>query len=140
MFGLLTGIVGVLGSAVTGLFGLKQKQGEVVGQAIGTLTSIAKSDTDQANAAANSIKAVYEHGNALERSWRPLFMYICMGLIVARWFGYVPSDLSTTEVEHLYAFMYIGLSGYITLRSLDKWMMGFQIGSLLKTFIAKKLL
>lgn len=136
----IASLFGMLGTAVTGFFGLKAKQGEVVEKAIGTFETVAKGDSEQAAAAANAIKAVYEHGNGLERSWRPLFMYICMGLIVARWFGYAPSNLSPAEVEHLYTFMYIGLSGYITLRSLDKWMMGFQIGSVIKNFVTKKLL
>jgi hypothetical protein len=136
----VTSLFSFLGTAVGGLFGLKQKQGEVVEKAIGTFEALAKGDTDQANAAANAIKAVYEHGNLLERSWRPLLMYVCMSLMVARWFGYSLPSMGAAEVEHLYTFMYIGLSGYITLRSIDKWMMGFQIGSLLKSFITKKLL
>ncbi len=135
----VTSLFGLLGTAVTGLFGLKQKQGEAVVKGLSTFDAVVKADTDQVNSMSKAIEAVYQHGGVLERSWRPLFMYVCMGIIVARWFGYVPADLSPSEVEHVYTFAYLGMSGYV-MRSLDKWMMGFQIGGIVKHFIEKKIL
>lgn len=129
-----------LGTAVGGLFGMKQKQAEVVSTAISTIKDVTSGDSAQAAAAAQAITSLYQFGNVLERSWRPLFMYIDMALIVARWFGWSPPYLTPVEVEHLYTFLYIGLVGYIPMRSLDKWMLGFQIGSVLKKFIEKKVL
>lgn len=141
MGNIFTGLFGLLGSAVTGIFGLKKEQGEIVGKAIDSLSVIANGDSSQANATAAAITALYQHGNFLERSWRPLLMFLIMGMLVARWFfGYVPAGLSATEVEWLYRLLEMGLIGYMSLRSLDKWMTGFQIGSVLKTFISKKLI
>lgn len=133
------GIFGTIGKVIKGFFGAKTEQSKVLTSALDGLEGITEADKSAISASAKSIEALYKHGGLLERGWRPAFMWVILALIVARWFGYVPPNLTPTEIEHLYTFMYIGLSGYLPLRSLDKWMMGFQIGGLLKTFIAKKL-
>lgn len=133
---LITGVTTVIGK----LFGMKEKQGEVVEGVLGTLSSINDADAAQAEATAKAIQAVYEQGGFIERAWRPVFMWIAMGLIVARWFGYSPPHLSPEEVQHIYTFLYIGVGGYLPLQSIDKWMRGFQIGSILKEYISKKVL
>ncbi len=141
MGGLFTGLFGLLGNVAGGFFGLKKEQGEVIGKAIDGLSTIAGGDSSQATATAAALQALYQHGNFLERSWRPLLMYLIMGMLTARWFfGYVPPFISPAEVEMVYRMLEIGLIGYMPLRSLDKWMAGFQIGSVLKTFISKKLI
>lgn len=134
------GVFSLLGSAVTGLFGMKKEQGEVVSKAIDSLQAIANGDSSQATATAAAITALYQYGNVLERSWRPLLMYIIIGMLGARWFfGVVPPHMTQTEIDMVYNLLQIGLIGYMPLRSLDKWMAGFQIGNVLKTFISKKL-
>lgn len=136
----ITGLFGLLGQAIGGLFGMKKEQGEIVGKAIDSLQSIANGDSSQATATAAAINSLYQYGNILERSWRPLLMYLIIGMLVARWFfGYVPPFITTNEVDTVYRLLEMGLIGYMPLRSLDKWMTGFQIGSVLKTFISKKL-
>lgn len=140
MGGIFGGLFGLLGQAVGGIVGLKKAQGEVIGESIKSLQGISEGDSAQATAAAAAITALYQHGNFLERSWRPLLMYTIMGMLVARWFfGYVPPFITPSEVAQVYELLTIGLIGYLPLRSLDKWMTGFQIGSVLKTFISKKL-
>lgn len=140
MGSLFSGLFGLLGTAVSGLFGMKKEQGEIVGKAIDSLKEIAGGDSSQAAATAASLAAMYQYGNFMERSWRPLLMYVFIGMLVARWFfGYVPPFIGATEVDWVYRMLEIGLIGYMPLRSLDKWMTGFQIGSVLKTFISKKL-
>ena len=132
-------LLGTLGSAIGGFFGMKKEQGKVVSDAVSTIGDVTKADSERAQASADAIVAVYKYGGAYERAMRPTIGYIFTGLIVARWFGFTPVDLPEAEVAHLYQVLYIVLSGYIAARSLDKWMMGFQIGSVLKTFIEKKL-
>ena len=140
MGSIFSGLFGLLGNVAGGIFGLKKEQGEIVGKAIDSLSVIANGDSSQANATAAAISSLYQHGNFLERSWRPLLMFLIMGMLVARWFfGFVPVGLTPAEVEWLYRLLEMGLIGYMSLRSLDKWMTGFQIGSVLKTFISKKL-
>lgn len=135
----LTGLFGLLSSGVSGFFGFKNKQAEVIQDAMDTISNANASDSDYARASAKAIEALYENGPGIERLWRPMLMWIIIAMIVARWFGFVPPAISQEEVLMVYNWLEIGLIGYIPLRSVDKWMKGFQIGSLLKTFIQKKL-
>ncbi len=139
MWGVLGILVGGITKAIGSFFGFKQKQGEVIEGAINTIGSVAQSDNQYAQAAAASITALYQNGPGIERLWRPTFMWIILGLVVARWWGYYPPYIADSEISRLYDFLEIGLIGYIPLRSVDKWMRGFQIGNVLKTFIEKGL-
>lgn len=130
----ITGISGVIGS----IFGFKKKQTEVVTSALKTFDAISDQDKAYFAASATAIDAVYTKGSWLERTWRPALMWVCIGLVIARWVGFEPPGLTPEEITHLYTFIYIGLGGYMPLRSLDKWMQGFQIGSVLKNIIQKK--
>lgn len=133
-------LIGAVGSAIGGLFGFKKAQAETITEAMGTFGTAMDSDASYAMASAQAISSVYASGGWLERAWRPAAMWIFLGLIVARFFGYVPAHLDNTEVDKLYYFFEIGLIGYMPLRSIDKWMRGFQIGAILKEFIKKKIL
>lgn len=137
-------IIGPIVTGVTsvfkGLMGLKTEQANVVGQAVNTLGTVAGADAQSAEATASAIAALYQNGGWLERNWRPAFMWMCITLITARWFGYAPPHMPQSEVAMIYQFMEMGLIGYGTLRSMDKWLKGFQIGSLLQKFIEKKVL
>ena len=135
----ITTLISTIGTAIGSLFGFKKAQADVVKGAIESISTAATADEEYAAAAARAVSSVYEHGNFLERSWRPAAMWVFLGLIVGRFFGYVPPGLSEEEVSSIYRFFEIGLIGYMPLRSLDKWMKGFQVGSILKEFIKKKI-
>lgn len=140
MFPFLGSLLGTVGSLVNGFFGFKQAQGDTVKEAISAIGAASAAETQYAQAAATAITGLYENGPPVERLWRPIFMWIILGMLVARWFfGITPPFLTELELEKLYMFLEIGLIGYIPLRSIDKWMKGFQIGSILKAFIEKKL-
>ena len=132
-------ILGFLGNTVGAFFGFKNQQAKVVESALDSLDAIQTSDAQYASAAAKSIAALYESGPPIERLWRPVAMWVFLSLIVARWFGYVPEHLNAAEIDHVYTWFEIGLIGYMPLRSLDKYVKGFQIGKILNTFVAKKL-
>jgi len=136
----LTSLFGLLGNVATGIFGVKKEQADTVQRALESLGTVTTSDSAYFAASAAAITSVYQNGPLVERLWRPILMWGCLGMIMARWFGYVIPGMSPTEIDHVYSFIYIGLSGYIPLRSLDKYMQGFQIGGLLKQFISKKIL
>lgn len=136
---IITGLISLLGSIFGGIFGLKKEQAETLNKALDSLTTISDSDKAYFAAVATAIDAVYTKGSWIERTWRPVLMWVCTGLIVSRWFGWAPPGLDATEINHMYTFVYVGLGGYIPLRSVDKWMQGFQIGNLLKKFIEKKI-
>lgn len=138
--GIITsGVISIFSKVFEGLFGLRKQQSDAISKALEGIEGITEADAAYFNASAKSIETLYTSGGWLERGWRPTLMWVIMALIIARWFGFVPPQLTESEVEHIYTYLYIGLSGYIPLRSLDKWMMGFQIGSILKEFIRKKL-
>ena len=140
MIGIIGGIISAIGSGIGGFFGLKQKQGEIVQSALSTLGSVQASDADYNAASARAIEAVYQNGSPVERLWRPCLMWLIMGILVARWFfGYVPPGIHASEITALYNWMEIGLIGYMPLRSLEKMTSMLNIGSILKTFVNKKL-
>lgn len=136
--GWITAAIGAIGSIAKGIFGFKEEQAKIISETVAAASSIVVADQTYADAAARAIHSVYSEGPAVERLWRPAAMWIFLGLIVARFFGYVPPGLDAVEVENVYRFFEIGLIGYLPLRSMDKWMKGFQIGSILKEFIRKK--
>lgn len=128
-----------IGSVFKGIFGAKEKQADVIDKAIGTIGDVTRSDADRAAAGAEAIKALYQHGSPYEKNLRPTMGYICMVLIIARWFGYSPPGMGEAELMWIYSTMNIVMTGYIAARSLDKWMMGFHIGKILTKFVEKKL-
>lgn len=139
----LTAIIGPVVSGITSIFkgivGLKTEQANTINKAIDTLSSTQASDAQAAQAVASAIESVYANGGWLERNWRPAAMWIFLGLIVARWFGFTPPHMNPHEIELIYNFFEMGLIGYLPLRSLDKWFKGFQVGAILQKFIEKKI-
>ena len=121
-----------------GFFGFKEKQIETASKAIEGVATIAESDQAQAEAAAAAIHSVYTSGPPVERLWRPVLMWTIMGLVVARWFGFVAPGLSPEEIGRLYNFLEMGIMGYIPLRSVDKWVRGMQLGTIVREIIKKK--
>lgn len=139
MLPLLTSILGVLGKGMNAFFGFKQEQGDVINSAISAMGNVSESDASYATASATAVQAVYQNGPLIERLWRPCLMWIIMTMIVGRWFGWhMLQGLPETEISRIYDWMEIGLIGYVPLRSFEKIMRGFQIGSVLKNFVAKK--
>lgn len=134
---IVTTVVGGVSSAISGFFGLKQTQAEVISTAINTLGDTQRADADYVQSSARAIEALYTNGPLLERLWRPLLMWIMIAMVIARWFGFIPPGIDHEEIMRIYDWIEIGLIGYMPLRSLDKWMKGFQIASVLKQLIKK---
>lgn len=60
------------------------------------------------------------NGNWLQRSWRPFMMLFFAGLIGARWFGYIPPNMSEAEILQLWDIVKLGLGGYTIGRTFEK--------------------
>lgn len=134
-------VASLLGNIFTGIFGFKRDQANIMSESLQIFEHVQNADQAYFAASASAINSVYAQGSWIDKNWRPSLMWVCITLLVARWFlGYQPPGMSPAEIEHMYTFIYIGLGGYVPLRSMDKWMQGFQIGRLLKHFIEKKLL
>jgi len=63
----------------------------------------------------------------LTRSWRPIVMLSLTGSVLAYWFGFTPTDLSTglsmiplEIVNRMYSLVQIGVGGYIASRGAEK--------------------
>lgn len=132
-------LIGGISSFFRGLFGLKQAQADVISQAIQVAGSVNSVDAQQMQAAGNTVASEGSSQNILASSWRPLLMYIAMGIIVSHWFGYAPSHISDTDLQLMYHYLDIGLVGYMPLRTLEKIISQLGLGPIIKEFIAKKL-
>ncbi len=140
MLPLLSTLVSVFGKGLNAFFGFKQAQGDVINTAIGTIGQISDSDASYAQAASNAVSSVYQSGPLIERLWRPVLMWVIIVMVVGRWFGWdALNSLPPEEIVRIYDWLEIGLIGYIPLRTFEKLARGFQIGSILKTFISKKI-
>lgn len=146
MWTALLGLTGtafnVLGGAISGLFGFKGKQGAVLQSALKTLQSVNASDDARAKAVATVIAAESNSDSWITRMWRPLFMTICMSIVVAFWFGISPSGIDqemSPMMNRIFDLLEIGVLGYIPARTVDKIFKQIEIGKIIKTFINKKI-
>lgn len=142
MWPVIAGAISAVGGIFKGLFGWKGEQAKTVQAAISVLSDSLSSDSDRAKAVATVIAAEANSDSWLTRMWRPLFMVVCMVLVVAYWFGYYPENIEKANppiIQELFDLLKIGVMGYIPSRTLEKMVDKFQIGKVLKLFIEKKL-
>ena len=139
---ILGGVVSFLGSIVTGIFGLKRDQSQVVQKSIDLAGTVEKGDEARATAIAQVLTSEAGAGG-LAANWRPLTMLVFLGLIVSFWFGYVPPNLEgpmPPMVAELFGIIKIGIAGYIPCRTLEKIVSQINLSSLLKQLVRKKVL
>lgn len=140
---IISSIFGFLGSVVSGLFGFKGEQAKSVQSALELLKSVNDVDGQAAAAQAQVLTNVLTQGSFLERNWRPVFMVILMGIVVAFFFGYEPPHLNdpmSPMMAEIWELLKIGLTGYMSLRTLEKIVTQINIGSILKSLINKKII
>ncbi len=134
--GFFVGLLSTVGGFFSGLFNYKNEQAKTVQSALEVLSSINDVDGKQVTAAAQSLSAILTQGSWLEKNWRPIFMLICIGIIMP---SHINDPVSPT-MEKIWTMLQIGLGGYLPLRTLDKIIQQLNIGSILKTLINKKVL
>ena len=128
----LGGLFSLLGSIANGIFGSANKKAEVVEGALNVLNNANSTEAAKAAAAAQIISSEAKSGYFLAAVWRPLLMLIFAGLVVARWFGYMPPDMTSEELNHIYSLLELGIGGYIGGRTLEKIVAQLNVGSVLK--------
>lgn len=140
---IIASLFGFLGSAVSGLFGFKGEQAKTVQTALEVLSSVNQVDAAVLPAQANALAVILSQGSYLERNWRPVLMVLLI-IIVASWFfGYLPphfNDPVSPMMERVLTLLTIGVGGYIPCRTLEKIATQFNIASILKQIIDKKVL
>ena len=52
-------------------------------------------------------------GSWLQRNWRPLFMVVFAGLVVAHWFGSTASNIPESVQNSLPNIVMVGVGGYV---------------------------
>lgn len=129
-------------SFIGGLFNFKSSQAQVITSAIDAVNQMNISEGERAAAVATIIANEARSESWLTRTWRPLVMMICVSMIVAAWFGYIPSHMPPGMVDNLFDLVKIGLGGYIGGRSLEKIADKFVSPKIVETvqkFILKKI-
>jgi hypothetical protein len=84
------------------------------------MSELQKQSGEIEKAAAQIINTEAASKHWLAANWRPLTMLFFVGLIGARWFGFVPEGMSEAEYLSIYDLVKIGLGGYVVGRSAEK--------------------
>ncbi len=140
---MIPAIIGAIGSIFGGFFNFKGAQAETVSSAIDAVTSIDSNDAKSTASLAQALQVILSQGSWLEKNWRSWLMVGCTILLFAGFFGYTPpnfNDPLTPMMERIFSLLKIGLGGYITRRGIVDVVRMFNIGSILKTLINKKVM
>lgn len=139
MLGILTNILGLIGTGVKGFFGIKRGEAKIVNHAMDVLSDVNKSDDARALAAAQIISAEARSESWLTRTWRPLTVLSFVGILFAYFFGLIPQNVTPHIVDRIFDLVEYSVLGYMGMRSADKWIRELSIGSAVKKFIERKL-
>lgn len=138
MFALIGAGVTAIGKAIGGIFGYKRSKVEVVTEAVKVLSATELTKAQQAEALGAMMAAEASSDGWLTRSWRPLIILSCWGIIVSYWFGYAPPHLLDETVppmiEQLINAVMVILTAGIVTRTVDKAGARGQLNRLTKGF------
>jgi len=140
---IVSALFGFLGSSIKGLFGFKESQAAVVNKTLDIVKSIDDNDASRVTATANALNAILTQGSWLERNWRAFLMSALTVSLIASWFGYVPAhfnDAMTPQMQEYFRLLEIGLGGYIAKNGIVEVVKMFNISSVIKTLVDKKVL
>lgn len=132
-------LFGALAQGIKGFFGFKENQAKALQGALDAVNNITASEAAKDQAVATIITAEATSGYWLAAVWRPLLMVFFACLIAARWFGYMPPNMSEAELLEVYGLLKLGIGGYIGSRGLEKIVGNLQLGSILKKYIEKRM-
>jgi len=139
MFGAIAAGLGAVGSLISGFFGFKGKQADIINTGIQLASHVNHADSSEQAAKSRVIVTEAASPYWLAAVWRPMLMVFFASLIGARWFGYMPPHMTEAELLEVYGLLKLGIGGYIGGRTLEKIVNSLGLGSALKQFIAKKL-
>ena len=140
---LLPTILGSITSIISGLFSMKQTQGNIALTAVETIGKVAAGAAAETAANASIIQAEAASPHWLPSNIRPLILLVLMGLIVSFWFGYIPphfNDPMSPMMMEVFSLLKIGFGGYIGGRTIEKVASILNAGKMAQTFINKKIL
>ena len=140
MFGVIGGLLSLIGSGVKGFFGVKQSQADIVNSSVGVLKDVTASNVAREKATATIIASEASSGYWLSAVWRPLMMVFFGILIGCYWFGFVPENLLApmpegSGISEVFDIVKIGIMGYIPARTIEKIMSSVNVGKLLQKYL-----
>ena len=139
---IIAAALGAVGSVVSSFFGFKKDQSKIVQSSLEVLGQTNESGAKREAAIAAIITAESNSGYWLSAVWRPLMMVFFAALLASFWFGYAPPNINGEMppiLAEIFLILKIGIGGYIPARSIEKIVSNLNLGSILKTFIKKKL-
>lgn len=139
----LAALFGFLGSSLKGLFGFKEAQANIVNKTLDLVQTIDSNDASRVTASANALNAILTQGSWLEKNWRAFLMSSLVIVIISSWFGYIPphfNDALSPQMQEYFRLLEIGLGGYIAKNGIVEIVKMFNMSSILKTMINKKIL
>lgn len=140
---IIAAIFGFLGSSIKGLFGFKEAQVNIVNKTLDIVKGLDDNDASRVTATANALNAILTQGSWLEKNWRAFLMSALVLVIISSWFGYIPphlNDVMSPQMQEYFKLLEIGLGGYIAKNGIVEIIKMFNMSSILKTMISKKIL
>lgn len=140
--GWLGGAFNLLGSVVSGIFGLRKEQSGMIQNGLKVLNDVNSSAAQREAAVAQIISAEATSGYWLAAVWRPLAMVIFLGFLISFWFGYTPPNMMgpmPPMIAELFGLIKLGLGGYIGARTVEKVMQQVNLGRILRRFIERNI-
>lgn len=113
-------IIALLSSVSSAVGGFFNSKARTVGSVTGMIGDIAQADANSDMARALPIVAEASSGSWLAANWRPLTMMIFVAMIVSRWFGYMPPNMTPEEFTHVWYLVTCGICGYGAQRTIEK--------------------
>lgn len=136
---MISGLLSLLGNGISAFFGFKKSQADAVQGGLQVLSDVNSSEAQREAAIASVLTAESSNGYWLSACWRPLLMLFFGALIGARWFGYMPPNMTEAELVEIYGLLKLGIGGYIGGRSIEKIASSLNLGKVLQKFIEKRL-
>lgn len=135
---IIPSVLSLIGNGIKGFLGIKQNQLETFVKGIDLIKQVDMNDAAQRNAAMATIVADANSESWLARSWRPITMLVFVGLLVARYFGYVPSNMSPEDITWMNNMIEFGILGYGGSRTLEKVVSSVNLSVLLNKVLGGK--
>ena len=137
-------VVNLIGTGIKGIFGLKKEQSDLLGKSLELIGSIQSDEAKAHVAAMAAIVAEARSESFLTRIWRPMAFIGFLVMLFLYFFGYAPEnilgDTLPPLVDRIFGILEIVLLAGYPARTIDKMTREIQLGSLLRTFITKKIL
>jgi len=133
-------ILGLIGTGVKGLFGMKEDQAQTVHKALDMVSNVNATDEARSVAAAQIISAEANSESVITRMWRPVVVLSFTVLLFSFFLGYTPDNVSPHMIDRIFDLVEYSVLGYMGARSIDKWVKELSLGSVVKKFVEKKVL